>query len=236
MSNEDEDLVDGAAVLTQLENLLGRWIRSAMLELRVMAPARVLVYNPALQRASVMLEQLPVKSVEGEPVPQKPIPLPPIPVSFLRGMGGTAYQSIPLAPGDTGMVVFSDRDLSQWARNPATIPVDPISGVLHGLTGGVFIPGLHKDTDVPPPNLDAHLIEGPLVRLGQAGVQFALRGTALAAACNATTPTSIAGVLTAVPAAADPATVITLANANKAAILALCAAIVSSISTKVQIE
>jgi hypothetical protein len=236
VSNEKSDQVDGAAAAATLVDLLSRIRRNVELSIRVMVPARVIVYDPALQKVSVTVEHLPVKEDEttGVDVPQPPIILPPIPVSFTRGMGGSAYQTVPILPGDTGCVVFSDRDLTTWLQSPEPGPVDPISGAAHALASGVFVPGMHQDTDpiTPTAALDAHVIEGPLVRLGAAGVDFALHGTSINA--ELVTPRSVLQA-TPVSASPDPATVTAVA-ANKTAILAIIDALAANMSTKVQVE
>jgi hypothetical protein len=232
--NDDDDRVDGAAVSASLDALLARWRRNIEMDLRVAMPARVISYNPATQKATVRGEVLPVRKVEDEDVPDPPIVFPEIPVRWRRSMGGLAYDTDPLLPGDTGHVTFTDRALSVWLQqgNPGTA-IDPVSGRTHDLGDAFFEPGLHTDTDpiVPPTSQTARVIEAPLIKLGVGGVEFALRGTALLA-----TSATLSATLTAVPEATDPVTTMALANANTAAILGLFAALASSVSTKVQIQ
>lgn len=223
------DKVDGDAPRPELPDVLNLFRRAIELGLRVSMPGHVTAYDPATQRATVQLGLLPVRFVEGEEVPDPPLVLPQIPVAWPGGSLG--YVTTPLLPGDTGLVVFSDRCMSLWLLNGG--PTDPVNGRTHELGDGVFVPGLRNATNpiAPPTALDATVVHGPLVRLGATGTEFALRGTALAA-----TALSLSTVLAAVPPATDPATVITLANANTTAILGLLAAIQTAVSATVQVQ
>lgn len=167
-----------------------------------------------------------------------------------------------LNPGDPVLVVVSDRELDQWLLTGA--PYDPKTTRRHELTDAMVLPSPPGPSTKPITvgNAGAELyigredgtagvsmtaapvpgvttIEGiPTggVRLGSGASEGALRGTAVAAGCNVATPGSLAFVLDAVPDAVDPATVITLANANKTAILALCTLLTAALSAKVLIE
>jgi hypothetical protein len=224
------DHPDKAAADSGLTQLLAMVRRATELDLRVAAPARVVTYSPATLRVDVALELLPVQFVEGVEVPQPPILIPQIPV-YVPGGSSISWLHLPIVPGDTGLVVFTDRCLSLWMLQGG--PLDPVNGRTHNLADAVFFPGVRNTTNpLPiPAGLDAATLEGPLVRLGAAGVEFALKGTALAATCAA-----LFGILNIVPPASDPVTVIVLANANKAAILGLLSAIQAAVSVKVQVQ
>lgn len=228
MSVQDsKDTVDTGG--DDLADLLANLRRGIELDLRVCAPGHVTAYNPTTQTATIQLANLPVKYVEDEEVVQPPIVLPDVPVCWPGSAFG--YITTPLVAGDTGIVLFSDRCLAAWRK--LGIPTDPINGRAHNLGDGMFVPGLRPKTApiTPPTDLTATVVEGLLVSLGRGATQFGLRGTSIATAAS-----SIHGVLNIVAAATDPATVITLANANKAAILALLVAIQAAVSTKVRIE
>lgn len=231
MSAQDKrDSVD-AGTGTELEDLLALWRRHVELDLRVCMPGHVTAYNPTTQRATIQLGLLPVRFVEDVPTPQGPIVLPNVPVLNIGGSLG--YVSFQLVPGDSGIVVFSDRCMAEWLKLGE--PVDPVNYRTHALGDGVFIPGVRATPDVitPPTDLTGTVVEGPLVSVGRLATQFALRGTSLAA-----TATSLAATLAAIPNAVEPTapSAATLANANKAAILALLAEIIAQVSTKVRIE
>jgi hypothetical protein len=223
------DRIDDAGGKARLIDVLLSLRRTMELELRVEAPATVTAYNPTTQRATVTMGFVPVAIVEGEEVPGAPIVIPEVPVEWVGGSLG--YVTTQLVPGDTGKVSFSDRALSTWLV--AGGAVDPINGRTHALGDATFRPGLRHAANVitPPTSIASTVIEGPLVDLGRAATNFAVLGTALASAAS-----TLSTVLAAVPAASDPATVVTLANANKAAILGLLAAIGANLSAKVRVQ
>lgn len=215
------------AVAAVLDELLAAWRRALELDLRVAAPAHVVAYDAVTQTATLQLGALPVRLVEGEEVVQPPVLIPGVPVLHIGGV--LAYVAPALAPGDTGLAVFTDRSLAQWLR--LGIPTDPLNGRTHALGDAVFIPGLRPSTTplAPPPPAGALTAEAPLVRLGAAAAEFGLRGTALASTWNTT--------INALPiAAVDPATTMALANAIRLALIALNTALQGAVSTKVQIE
>lgn len=236
--NEKNDSIDGAAagIAQSLHIWIERAKRNLALDLRVSMPGRVISYDPVTQKAIVRGELLPIKYVGDDELPDIPLLFPPIMVDFTRGMGGLAYSTIPILPDDTGIIHFTDRSLSVWllTGNPRA-PVDPVTGRTHALSDAFFRPGLHTDTDPiePPTALDAHVIEGPLIRLGVAGVQFAALGTDLIAdlltfaAAVAAANTTWAG---------NPVTGPAFSTALGAALVTLIAALPLDISTKVQIQ
>ncbi len=174
MTAESRDGVDAAALAGALDNWSALVRRNIELDIRVTAPARVVSYDPALQRAVVRLENLAVRFVGDEEVPDPPILLPSIPVRWPMAMGGLAYDTMPLLPGDPGHVHFTDRALSVWlATGNPVAPVDPLNGRTHALGDAFFEPGLHPDAEAiaPPTALDARVLEAPLIRLGVGATQ-----------------------------------------------------------------
>lgn len=200
--NEKNDSVDGASAAETLHIWIERLRRNIELDLRVSMPARVVAYDPTLQKATVRIELLPIKYVGDDEIPDVPIVLTQIPVRWPRSMGGLCYQTMPVLPADTGHVLFTDRSLSVWllTGNPVA-PVDPVTGRTHALSDAFFEPGLHTDADAitPPTDLTAHVIEGPLVKIG-AGALPVTGSLALAQALH----TYLVGLWTAiVPVALD---------------------------------
>ncbi len=230
--NDKRDTVDANTDEGDLLQTFRQRERNTALATRTGAPAHVQTYDPATQTITALVGSLEVEDT-GLPVevPDPPRALQRVPVSFLRSMGGLAYITLPILPDDTGMLLCADRATEEWRR--LGVPCDPVDARTHSLADAVFFPGLHPDTDPisPPTSLAAMVLEAPLINLGVGAVDFAIRGTSLVTALN-----SISGVLTAVPNATDPATVITLANANKVAILATLAAIAANLSAKVRVQ
>lgn len=208
--------------------------RTLLLALRTGSPATVIAYDPATQTASLTVDTLAVASTDlPVDVPDPPERLDRVPVVFTRAMGGLAYDTIPVLPGDTGMIFCMDRAIDQWRR--LGVPTDPIDGRTHSHADAVFMPGLHADTDpiIPPTSLAARVIEAPLIMLGVGATQPAVLGTAFAAALAAYT----SGMITAAntwaglaPGAPAFATAVTTLNT------ALAAALAAMLSTKVLVQ
>lgn len=243
MSGTDQrDDIDasGSALTAALDQLLAVFRRGIELDLCVSKPGRVLSYNPALQRADVQLEQLPVVSMpDGSAVPLPPIILPSVPVSWPATL--TGYCLPPMAVGTTGHVVFLDRALSVWLKTG--VASDPINGRTHNLADGVFVPGVHPDTAPiasPMHVAGTHtVVHGPLLALREGATSPLVSGTAYLAAFGAFF-TSVAAAFSTwntatggVPAAATPAVngAFILALGNAAATLAT--AILGTVSTTV---
>lgn len=188
-ATDEKDNLDGAGLQAAASDALTRLLellrRNVELDLRVAAPAHVLSYNPATQRADLALGFLPVEYVQGEEVKQPPLPLPQVPVQWPGTSAG--YLTTPLVPGDTGLVVFADRALTKWLENPAPGPADPRNGRTHDLADGVFFPGLRVDSGAitPPTSLTNTVLEGPFIALTAAASEPVLLGTRVISAITA---------------------------------------------------
>ncbi len=230
---------------------LARDIKSGV---RTALPGDVVKYTPATSRAAVQPARRGKVSGQSFDLPQ----IPAAPVLWPR-FGGVVLVGN-LLPGDPVLIVVSDRELDSWLLTGG--PYDPKSGRRHEFTDAMVLPAPPSPVNRPikvggsgaqtyfgredgqasiaftnAPAPGSTTIEGQSgIRLGTAAAEGALRGTALVAGCNVANPLSAAGILNAVPAAGDLVTTAALANANKAAILAICALIVSALSTKVFIE
>lgn len=189
MSNHDKrDIQDASPPSAGLDDLLRLWRRNLELDLNVSAPGSVVSYDPTTQTAQVQLDLLRVKYDEetGAEVPLEPVIVPKVPV-YWHG-SSTGYVSTPLAPGDTGILVFADRCLSVWLETGG--PVDPISGRTHSLADAFFLPGVRPRTKaLPAPGTDlaATVVEGPPaagVKLGRNAAQSAVLGELLQTALN----------------------------------------------------
>lgn len=236
MSDTDRtEGLDAAPPKPSIADTLRRLERKIGVALHVAAPGTIATYDPVTQTASVQLGFMLVPRSE-LPVPV-PVPIPPIlNVRVSQVKGSTHFDHAPLAPGDTGLLVFADRCLDYWFKTLAGEPVDPQDGRVHDLADAVFFPGLAPDALVAAPitNPAARTIEAPIIMLGAGATEFALRGTAIAAQCNVLTPESLAFVLNALAAAAGPDAA--LINGLKTAVLGLMALIFAGLSTKVQVE
>lgn len=220
-----------------LGELLANLLRNFALDLRVAAPAHVTAYDPATQRVTVQLGALPVRMVEGEEVPEPPIAIAQVPVMWLGGSLG--YVTTPLVPGDTGLVVFADRSLSQWLLQG--VPGDPLAGWTHALGDAVFIPGLRPTPRqiTPPTSLAATVVEGPVVHAGPGAVNPVVKFTELSSAFSIwATAMANAGAAVASPGVPDPtgALYTTYAAAVTTATATLAATIASWASAKLLVQ
>ena len=78
-------------------------------------------------------------------------------VLFPRCAGG--YITFPLAVGDCGLIIFSERDLDKWVKQPTGSTIDPGEGNTHTLMGGVFYPGLYSEASPVSPTPSTSDIE-----------------------------------------------------------------------------
>jgi len=125
-----------------LTESLSAAIEAAMLEVRTCTPARVTAYDAAEQKAEV-LPLLKRKTAAGEVISPKPIGN--VPVLQLRAGGFSV--TLPVASGDVGLLLCSDRSLDLWLESGGQ--TDPQSRRHHQLTDAVFLPGLRHWDGVP---------------------------------------------------------------------------------------
>ena len=118
-------------------------IDAALLEVRTATPARIESYSASDQRA-VVLPLLKRRTKVGAVL--VPNPIGNVPVLFPRA-GGYAI-TFPVASGDTGLLICSDRSLDLWLESGGQ--VDPQSGRHHEMGDAVFLPGLHAWGDAIP--------------------------------------------------------------------------------------
>lgn len=179
------DSLDDKGREPTLDDLLALRERALVLGLRVSAPA--IVTKVEGDRVDVRLGFLPVTE-DGTTEPA--IECPAVPVAWPATSAG--YMTLPLVPGDRGLVVFGDRNLGEWLR--LGVPADPISGRAHDLADGVFLPGGPRPagTEVPL-DATATVLDGPQVKIGAEAVS----AVALAAELH----TYLAAMITAAPVA-----------------------------------
>lgn len=117
-----------------LQELIKKTILQTLKQLRVSMPVKVEKYNATKALVDVSIIQK--DFLDGIEIDQ-PI-ITEIPVSFLQA--GGALITIPIKKGDTGLVIFTDRDISEWVETGNTIA--PQSERLHALSDAIFIPGI----------------------------------------------------------------------------------------------
>lgn len=137
-----EDSVRSASLIEVLDVAMASGAASHHTQL----PARVEEYNPERQvvRVQPMVGHIRTDSDGIEHEVLYP-PIVEVPVAW-PGAGG-ARLTFPLAAGDQGMLVFSDRSLDEWKVNRGTQPVVPKDPRNHALQDAVFLPGLRSPSN-----------------------------------------------------------------------------------------
>ena len=75
----------------------------------------------------------------------RPLEIDMVPVVY-PGSGGWSF-TFPIAQGDTGLLVFSQRDADKWFAEGVT--AKPPTRRMHDFSDAIFIPGLRIDEDAP---------------------------------------------------------------------------------------
>jgi hypothetical protein len=124
-----------------LEEVISKALDYRLASLRVALPAKVVSYDPITQLVDVQPLIDSAIQIDDDTLTE-PLPtLSGIPVAHLAG-GGFAV-AVPLAAGDTGMLVFADFSLDYWrGTGNQAAPQDLRT---HSLANATFWPGLHDD-------------------------------------------------------------------------------------------
>lgn len=219
-------------ITPSMAELLRRVMDARVSDVHVALPGRVVSYDEATQTADVEPQiKRAVRTDDGTKLLEDLPVLPRVPVSFPRV--GAHSLTFPIAKDDSGTLVFNERSIDTWRATGRSS--DPGDQRPHGLSGAVFFPGVFPSgSPLPAKALSATdtVLNAPAIQLGStSAADFLVLGTALNTAWALRS-----GVLTVVPAATDLPTVITLANANKVAILGMIADLAAALSTKVRTE
>lgn len=121
--------------IDNLSELIKRTMIQTMRQLRVSMPCEVVSYNSKRQMVDVRIVQ-PEIDLAGNNIPMPVITN--IPVSFVRC--GNSHITHPINKGDTGFIVFADRDISSWVETNNTSVVD--SARTHSMQDSYFVPGI----------------------------------------------------------------------------------------------
>ena len=122
-------------MVDNLSELIKRTIIQTMRQLRVSMPCEVVRYNSKRQMVDVRIVQ-PEIDLAGNNIPMPVITN--IPVSFVRC--GNSHITHPINKGDTGFIVFADRDISSWVETNNRSVVD--SARTHSMQDSYFVPGI----------------------------------------------------------------------------------------------
>lgn len=122
-----------------LTHALGRAVEGILRRLHVALPGRVLSYDATTQLADVkpMIPRMVPQALGGFLAEALPI-IPAVPVVFPRC--GQFFLSLPIAPGDSVLLVFCDYDPQEWRRTGEEVS----PGVVRRghVSNAVAIPGI----------------------------------------------------------------------------------------------
>lgn len=121
------------------ETILREIIDARAAEIHTALPAKVISYDAAKQTVDVqpMVKDV-YHSVDGALLTRSFPVLPSVPVAFIRG--GGYFLSVPLAAGDTGMLIFSELPIDRWRSTGQE--AHPVNARRHGVGNAVFYPGV----------------------------------------------------------------------------------------------
>ena len=148
--SDDDDITPSWA------DVILRAMDSRLCELHVALPGRVETYDPATQTADVkpMIQNVVREEAGTELVPEELPVVPTVPVLFPRA--GAFFVSLPVKPGDFGMLVFNERSIDRFRAIGEDDP--PGDNRCHSLAGATFlpcalVPSKQKLADAHPDNL-----------------------------------------------------------------------------------
>ena len=119
-------------------------IQRAMLNLHTAMPC--VVKSVTIDDNSTTVTVTPaIKQIEGA----KHVAIPDltgVPVITPGSQTGGLFLTVPLAPGDEGLLVFAERSIDNWQeKGGVQPPAQPIVARSHSLTDAFFIPGAMSD-------------------------------------------------------------------------------------------
>lgn len=123
------------------ESAVDAQIFQAQKNIHTALPAKIVSFNAERQTATLAI-QITQLLTDGGTV-QIP-PLVDVPVSFPRG-GGFAF-TFPLASGDEGIAIFSERCIDGWWQSGKAS--EPLDVRLHDFSDAMFIPGICSTPNV----------------------------------------------------------------------------------------
>jgi hypothetical protein len=125
--------------------------RALQAEVNTNIPARVVAYDPVSRRADVRPE-IDRVTADGRVI-DAPV-LYGIKVKFIASTSSDAIISLPLGPGDGGLLHFSQRSIEEFMEGERV----PQDSRMHDLNDAFFAPGVHTDADNVPADPDALML------------------------------------------------------------------------------
>ena len=146
-------------VPSDLNALFGHFKRSMMSDINKVSIGKISSFNSAKQTAQI---ELVFMRVIGNDLIKYPT-LVDVPCICLQGNGGDSRVTVPIAAGDTALVLFCDRDIDNWFAG-ADLSA-PNSERLHDLSDGIALVGLGR-------GLPGYNQDGPEMRQGKGYVKI----------------------------------------------------------------
>lgn len=118
------------------------WEDRMLWHCKVCLPVEVTAYDASSQTVSVKPQIQDIYRDQNGDLQSEPLPVASgIPVQFPRG--GSMRITFPVAAGDTGIIVCSDRSMDTWLGLASPGDTAPMDARRHSLQDGVYIPGVN---------------------------------------------------------------------------------------------
>ena len=131
----DPSVTDLEPETLQLEEIIRRAVQAGASNLRVCLPVKVVQVNG---NQNVDLQVL----LQSRMIDNTVVTLPIIKNALVSMPSGVNYGvKFPIAVGDTGLALFSDRSLDAWSQGTGDV-TDPQDTRLHSLSDAIYLPGL----------------------------------------------------------------------------------------------
>lgn len=128
---------------TTLDIAIKRAIDASLIDTHTMLPGTIQAFDPDTQQADVVIaiKRVPRSSdANTEPVPFDIPVIKQVPVIFLRG--GNFCMTFPVVAGDECLVMFCEREMSNWKANGGSIV--PRETRKHDYTDAICLVGLYS--------------------------------------------------------------------------------------------
>ena len=138
------------------EQIMRMAVERRLLDLHTAQPAHVDAYDGAIKARvqPVLMEQH--QDEDGSSWQEQPELVDNVPVWHLSG-GGFSL-TLPLRPGDPGLLLACERAIGPWKARASGGVIDPQVGRMFDVTDGVFLPGVRPLADPPPQASDTDLV------------------------------------------------------------------------------
>jgi hypothetical protein len=170
--------------MTELETIREA-IDDKLRRLNTAIPGRIESYNAARREADV-LPLIREKYADGTVLELKPIKHVPV---LMPSVGGVRF-TLPVAAGDTVLILFAQRSLDRWLSDGGVVDAGDIR--MHSMSDAIAIPGLFAFGSVPDSGVELELTTSE-IRAGAGGTLRALLNDLAATVYNGHTHVETGG-------------------------------------------